>query len=212
MIHISWGRSATCGWCRTAASLTSSVYALLLSFAVVFIAELGDKSQLLALTFATRFPRSSGVDRHHCGDGCRPCRQRGHRRGLGASLPTTAIPVLAALGLRLRRLDAARRHLSSGEASKAGRTTRSAVVAVAVAFFLAELGDKTMLATVTLATREDIFGTCLGSTLGMVAADARWRSSWVSNLVADCQEKVIRYGAAASFVLFGVLLLIDAIW
>jgi hypothetical protein len=40
------------------------------------------------------------------------------------------------------------------------------------AFFLAELGDKTMLATVTLATHEDALGTWLGSTAGMVAADA----------------------------------------
>ena len=75
-------------------------------------------------------------------------------------------------------------------------------MAVAVAFFLAELGDKTMLATVTLATREDIFGTWLGSTLGMVAADA------LAILVGQqlgrrLPEKVIRYGAAASLRPFG---------
>ena len=40
------------------------------------------------------------------------------------------------------------------------------------AFFLAELGDKTMLATITLATQHGWFGTWLGSTIGMVAADA----------------------------------------
>ena len=33
--------------------------AFLLSFAVIFVAELGDKSQLMALTFATRFPALS---------------------------------------------------------------------------------------------------------------------------------------------------------
>ncbi len=41
-----------------------------------------------------------------------------------------------------------------------------------MAFFLAELGDKTMLATITLATREGWLGTWIGSTVGMVAADA----------------------------------------
>ena len=41
-----------------------------------------------------------------------------------------------------------------------------------MAFFLAELGDKTMLATITLATQEGWFGTWVGSTVGMVAADA----------------------------------------
>ena len=46
------------------------------------------------------------------------------------------------------------------------------MLTVGFVFFLAELGDKTMLATITLATREGLFGTWLGSTLGMVVADA----------------------------------------
>ena len=37
--------------------------AFLLSFAVIFVAELGDKSQLMALTFATRFPALSVLRR-----------------------------------------------------------------------------------------------------------------------------------------------------
>lgn len=45
--------------------------------------------------------------------------------------------------------------LSEDEDLKASRTARSAFIAVAVAFFVAELGDKTMLATITLVTRED---------------------------------------------------------
>jgi len=67
-----------------------------------------------------------------------------------------------------------------------------------------------MLATVTLATREGIVGTWLGSTLGMVAADA------LAILVGHqlgrrLPERAIRYGAAASFVAFGAILLIDAL-
>ena len=46
------------------------------------------------------------------------------------------------------------------------------MIAASVAFFLAELGDKTMLATITLATTENALGVWVGSTLGMVAADA----------------------------------------
>jgi len=43
---------------------------------------------------------------------------------------------------------------------------------VAIAFFLAELGDKTMLATVTIAgQQQDFAGVWLGSTIGMVVAD-----------------------------------------
>jgi Ca2+/H+ antiporter, TMEM165/GDT1 family len=191
--------------------LNFSVYALILSFAVVFVAELGDKSQLMALTFATRFralPVLIGITVAtavvHAGSVA-------IGGGLGAALPTTAITVLAALaffgfaGWTLRGDS-----LSADEAGKAGRTTRSAVVAVALAFFLAELGDKTMLATVTLATREGIFGTWLGSTLGMVAADAL--AILVGQLLGRrLPEKAIRYGASALFALFGVLLLIDAL-
>jgi putative Ca2+/H+ antiporter (TMEM165/GDT1 family) len=62
--------------------------------------------------------------------------------------------------------------LNENEAAKADRSTRLAVIAASVAFFLDELGDKTMLATITLATTEGAAGTWAGSTLGMVAADA----------------------------------------
>jgi putative Ca2+/H+ antiporter (TMEM165/GDT1 family) len=81
---------------------------------------------------------------------------------------------------------------------------------VAIAFFLAELGDKTMLATVTLATDNGIVGTWLGSTVGMVAADAL---AIVVGLLlgARLPERVIRVGAAATFVVFGLLLIAEGL-
>ena len=76
--------------------------------------------------------------------------------------------------------------------------------------FVAELGDKTMLATITLATKEGIFGTWLGSTLGMVSADAL--AILVGHhLGARLPEKVIRYGATALFVVFGILLILEGV-
>lgn len=75
-------------------------------------------------------------------------------------------------------------------------------IAVGIAFFLAELGDKTMLTTVTLATTEDWFGTWIGSTLGMVAADAM-AIVVGKQLGARLPERAIRIGAAISFVVFG---------
>jgi putative Ca2+/H+ antiporter (TMEM165/GDT1 family) len=63
-----------------------------------------------------------------------------------------------------------------------------------------------MLATVTLATREEPIGTWLGSTAGMIAADAiaiaigRW-------LGRRLPEHTIRIVAAALFVLFGIALI-----
>src|SRR3712207_2287415 len=73
---------------------------------------------------------------------------------LGAALPVTSIALIS--GLAFVAFGAWTLHgdkLSEAERSRAERTTRSAVVAVSIAFFLAELGDKTMLATITLATR-----------------------------------------------------------
>ncbi len=75
--------------------------------------------------------------------------------------------------------------------------------------FVAELGDKTMLATITLATQEDWFGTWIGSTLGMVAADAL--AIGVGALLGKrLPEKAIKYGAATAFAIFGVLLIADS--
>jgi putative Ca2+/H+ antiporter (TMEM165/GDT1 family) len=130
---------------------------------------------------------------------------------LGAALPTDTINIVAGLAflvfaawtLRGDRLD-------EDEAARADRSTGSAVVAAAVAFFLAELGDKTMLATITLATTEGLVGTWLGSTLGMVAADAL-AILVGAQLGRRLPERAIRYGAAASFVVFGILLLLQGL-
>src|SRR4051794_38807179 len=77
-----------------------------------------------------------------------------------------AFLVFAAWTLRGDALDEA------NEARTRRESTRSVILTVATAFFLAELGDKTMLATVTLATHENPVGTWAGSTAGMVVADA----------------------------------------
>ena len=87
---------------------------------------------------------------------------------------------------------------------------RSAVLAASVAFFLAELGDKTMLATITLATREGWFGTWLGSTVGMVAADAI--AIGVGGALGNrLPARAIKVGAAVLFAVFGVVLVVEGL-
>lgn len=187
--------------------------AFLISTAVIFVAELGDKSQLMAMTFAARY------------------RARDVLLGITVA---TAVVHLASVAIGFWIGDAFADHqgaiaivagiaflgfalwtlrgdeLTDEEADKARRSTGAAILAVGVAFFLAELGDKTMLATITLATHEGWLGTWIGSTLGMVAADAL---AIVVGAVLGRRlpEKAIQYGAAAAFAIFGVLLVLEGV-
>ncbi len=185
--------------------------AFLLSTAVVFVAELGDKSQLIAMTFAARYrvlPVLIGIT---IATAVVHLASVAAGASLGAVFAEQQGAVAVAAGLAFLGFAAwtlRGDELSEEEADKARRSTGTAVLAVATAFFLAELGDKTMLATVTLATREHWFGTWVGSTLGMVLADAL---AIVVGAVLGrhLPERAVRYGAAASFVLFGLLLVLD---
>jgi putative Ca2+/H+ antiporter (TMEM165/GDT1 family) len=180
--------------------------AFLLSFGVIFLAELGDKSQLMALAFAARFPAlpvlvaiTLATALVHLGS-----------VALGATvavaLPTNVISIVAGLAflvfaawtLRGDRLD-------EREDERVRRATGSVILTVGTAFFLAELGDKTMLATVTLATHEEAVGTWLGSTAGMVAADAIAIGIGKA-LGTRLPERGVRVGAAVAFVVFGLIL------
>lgn len=83
-------------------------------------------------------------------------------------------------------------------------------MSVGTVFFLAELGDKTMLATITLATDNGLFGTWLGSTLGMVAADAL--AIVVGRALGErLPEKAIRIGSSIAFLVFAALMFIEAL-
>ena len=185
--------------------------AFLLSFGVIFVAELGDKSQLMALAFATRYRPTQvllGITLAtalvHAGSVLAGA-------AFAAALPTRAIGIaagLAFLGFAAWTIRGDR--LTEEERERARRPARSAILAVGTAFFLAELGDKTMIATVTLAASEEPIGTWLGSTVGMVAADAL--AIVVGRVLGTrLPERAVSRFAAASFVVFGVLLLVDSL-
>jgi putative Ca2+/H+ antiporter (TMEM165/GDT1 family) len=187
------------------------VDALLLSFGVIFLAELGDKSQLMALAFAARYRALPVLVGITVATAVVHAISVGVGMSVGAALPTDLISVIAGVafigfGLWTLRGDS----LSAEEAAKADRSNRSAVLAACVAFFLAELGDKTMLATVTLATTEGALGTWAGSTLGMVAADAL-AIVVGAQLGSRLPERAIRFGAAFSFFVFGALLIVEGL-
>ena len=185
--------------------------ALVLSFGVVFLAELGDKSQLMALAFASRYRPLTVVVAVtlatllvHAGSVV-----------LGAAfalaLPTNLIQIVAGLAfLGFAAWTLRGDTLGEDDERRANTAGRWAIVTIGTAFFLAELGDKTMLATITLATTEEPWGTWLGSTGGMVAADAI-AIAVGSVLGSRLPERGIKLFAAAAFVLFGTLLLIEGL-
>lgn len=178
---------------------------------MIFVAELGDKSQLMAMTFATRYKFWTVVLAITAATAVVHLFSVALGNIVGLALPTGPINIIAGLafigfGLWTLRGD----ELSEEEESRAARTTRSAFFAVAIAFFLAELGDKTMLATVTLATTEGWLGTWIGSTLGMVAADALAIGVGAA-LGRKLPEKAIKIGASVLFFAFGVWLIVEGV-
>ena len=186
--------------------------AFLLSFAVVFVAELGDKSQLMALAFATRYPALSVLIAISIATAVVHAGSVLLGATVAATIPANLVSILAGIaflifGAWTYRGDT----LSAAEEERASKpSTGSVILTVGTAFFLAELGDKTMLATVTLATHEEAFGTWLGSTAGMVAADAI--AIGVGRLLGTrLPERTIRILAALAFVAFGVILIVDGL-
>lgn len=187
------------------------MYAFLLSTAVIFVAELGDKSQLMAMTFAARYRARDVIIAITAATALVHLASVGIGYFIGDAFASyqAVIEIVAGVaflgfGAWTLRGD----ELTEDEAAKARNSTGIALVAVGTAFFLAELGDKTMLATITLATQEGWFGTWIGSTVGMVAADAL-AIGVGAVLGKKLPEKSIKYGAAALFALFGIALILS---
>ncbi len=147
--------------------------ALLLSLAVNFVAELGDKSQLVTVTYALRhrwWVVLSGV-------GIAAVLVRGVFVGIGhflsLKLPARPIALVAALAFVGFALWTWRRDTTVGDDEDLPEpgAPQSVMFAVFGSYVLAELGDKTMFATIALASGHHWLGVWIGSTVGMVAAD-----------------------------------------
>ena len=187
------------------------MHAFLISFGIIFVAELGDKSQLMAMTFAARYRAITILLAITAATAVVHLVSVALGAVLGVALPTDAISIaggIAFIGFGFWTLRGD--ELDDADEARAERTTRSVFWTVAGAFFLAELGDKTMLATITLATDHGVVGTWIGSTLGMVAADAL--AILVGQLLgARLPERVIKIGAAVIFFGFGVFLIVEGV-
>ena len=179
---------------------------LLAALGLVFIAELGDKTQLVALGFGARHrlaPVITGVVIAYMATNLLSVVVGGL---LGATLPTRAI----GLGGGVLFLGFAAWTLwnDDDEEDEEGATTghRSIVLSVATAMFIAELGDKTMLATATLAAQGNPVLVWIGATVGIILAGTL--GVLLGRVFgARLPERATRIGSAVLFAVFGLVLI-----
>lgn len=193
---------------------------LFAALGLVFVAELGDKTQMVALTFGARHkltPVLIGVALAYMATNLLSVLIGGL---LGATLPTRAIGIVGGvlfLGFAwwtLRSRDAEPPPVDAGADDPATTTApsahRSVIVSTALAMFVAELGDKTMLATATLAAKANPVLTWIGATIGIICAGAL--GAIVGKLFgARLPARALRIGSAAMFLVFGVILIATSI-
>lgn len=183
--------------------------AFLVALFFVFIAELGDKTQLVALAFATRYRPMLVLGAVFVATLLVHLFSVVVGEVLGLALPVFWIKLLAGLafigfGIWTLRGD------ELGEEEKLNENKFGPFLTVAVTFFVAELGDKTMLATITIASQQQSFVLVwLGSTVGMVIADGL--AIIVGAVMGKrLPERAIQIIAALIFIGSGIFTLVEA--
>ena len=184
--------------------------AFLVSTGIVALSEMGDKTQLLAIVLAATFRRPLPI--------------------IGGILAATLLNhaaagavggwVAQALGPDILRWVIGLSFLAMAgwmmipdkiDADTAGRLRRYGVFGTTfIAFFLAEMGDKTQIATVALAARYtgEIVAVVLGTTFGMMLANVP--AVFLGDRIAQRVPMRLVHGiAAAIFALLGVLTLFN---
>ena len=182
------------------------IVALLSSFLVVALAEMGDKTQLVALSMASRYRRPWTVLL-----GILIATTINH--ALAASvgvwtanrIPAALVEWVLALGFVGFGVGAL---VPDNSVELARAPTWGPLATTAMMFFLAEMGDKTQLATVALAAR---FGSpaavTAGTTLGMLAADAL--AVFAGTYLATRLPMIwIRRASAVLFFAFGLTIIL----
>jgi putative Ca2+/H+ antiporter (TMEM165/GDT1 family) len=181
---------------------------LLVSTGVVALAEMGDKTQLLAFLLAARFRKPLPIV---VGILCATLLNHGLAGALGAWITTHVNPSVMRWILGLSFLGMAGWTMIPDEIEEDEQrfANRLGVFgATFVTFFLAEMGDKTQIATVALAAH---YGTPLmviaGTTLGMLIADVP--AVFIGEKLATrIPMRLVHTIAAAIFALLGVLTLL----
>ncbi|MDD5526611.1 MAG: TMEM165/GDT1 family protein, partial [Candidatus Omnitrophica bacterium] len=123
-------------------------------------------------------------------------------RFISSFIPMEIVYLLASLSFIVFGLWTIKGDPLNGET--AGRPRYGRVITVAAAFFLAEMGDKTQLATVSLAARyPGALAVLCGTTLGMITADAAGIGIGVV-MRRRLPQEAVKWISAAVFVIFGL--------
>ena len=181
--------------------------AFLASIVVVAVGEIGDKTQLLAFVLAARFRRPLPIVL-----GIVVATLSNHllAGALGAWLrsiiPADYLRWLLAASFLAVALWALKPDRSDGQESVPSGHA-SVFATTVIAFFLAEMGDKTQIATVMLAAHyRNLVAVVAGSTLGMLLADVP--AVYLGRAAADrIPLKAIRVVAAVLFVVMAIVVL-----
>jgi putative Ca2+/H+ antiporter (TMEM165/GDT1 family) len=187
--------------------MTDALQALLVSTGVVALAEIGDKTQLLALVLAAKYRKPVPII---LGIFVATLLNHGLAGVVGAWVAAAVGPeamrwilgvsfiVMAAWILVPDKVD-------EGEAAVIPR--HGVFLATLVAFFLLEMGDKTQIATVALAAKyASLWAVVVGTTLGMMIANVP--AVLLGELAATkLPMRLVRGIAAALFLALGILVL-----
>jgi len=177
---------------------------LLISTGVVALAEIGDKTQLLAFILAARFKKPIPII---AGIFIATLVNHGLAGALGAWItqsvnPSTLRWVLSASFIAMAIWTLIPDKIEEDKTQVAQRW--GVFVATLITFFLAEMGDKTQIATIAMAAHfADPFTVVMGTTLGMLIADvpAVFMGDKLANKIP---MKLVHSIAAAIFTLMGV--------
>lgn len=189
---------------------TPSIEAFFVSTGIVALAEMGDKTQLLALVLAVRFRRPWPIV---WGILVATLLNHALAGAVGAWVTTLLGPdvlrwVLGVSFIAMAAWMLVPDKLDDGDTAA---TPRFGVFGTTlVAFFLAEMGDKTQIATVMLAAQYNAFyAVVAGTTLGMMLANAP--VVWLGErMTRKIPIKAIHIASAVVFAVLGVLALVSA--
>lgn len=180
------------------------------AFTLIFIAEMGDKTQILAMAFATRFPVKKVIFGIFIGSLLNHGLAVALGRYISNYIPVNTIQIIAGfafVGFSLWTLKSE----DEEEESEGRKDKFGPVLTVALAFFLGELGDKTQLTAITLAT-DALYplAILMGTVLGMIATGGIGIiiGRKLGNKIPEFAIKII---AASVFMFFGLTKLYETL-